>query len=177
MKKLSLYFALFLFLQMHAVGAVFTVNNQSTQSGNFLNFKSALYQAASGDTILLVASARDYGHIEITKTITVVGVSAGSGLFEKPMTKSVYIQAPNVRMEGLECSYIYCSKLGDGVVLKGNKFKSISFYEPCENITLLENTFNILDIPKGVSNLMMANNALIAEPERSSGIVFSSDKK
>lgn len=162
MKKLIFnILLLFCFVQLEAEAKIITVNNQMTCVFTCSNLVTALESAAAGDTIILMPSKTSYGKITINKSVTILGKNYDKGENEKPIAESIYIQAPNVVIEGIQCSYIYCFESGYGALLKDNTFKSISFYEPCHDITLLNNTFNILDMPEPVTNFMMADNSIV----------------
>ena len=164
MKKLTLnLLVIFCFIQFEAVAKIISFSNQETDSFTVQDLTSAIESANVGDTIVLMPSSHNYGKIVINKSITLMGKAYDKGGFEKPIAESIYIQAPNVVIQGVECSYIYCFETSHGALLKGNTFKTISFYEPCEDITLLNNTFNILDMPEPVSNFMMANNHIVPQ--------------
>ena len=174
MKRITFSLAIIFFFHFAVYPTVYTVSNQLNVKADFRDFNSAMVAASSGDTIVLMASPSGYGRLEINKSITVLGQSTQSEIYEKPVATSIYIDAPNVVLDGMECSYIYCSQAGEGAFLTSNRFKSISFFESCDNITLINNTFNILDTPLGVSNLMMVNNTMVDDTARNAQLVLNS---
>lgn len=165
MKTLPIYLALFFFFTwICADAAVYTVNNRPDQPTQYRDFNEAMALANHGDTIVIIATDVKYGSIRIDKSVTLIGQAVDHAVSKLPLAQSVYIDAPNVVVRNLACAYIYCYQNGNGALLENNTFTTIAFYEPCENITLINNTFNILDISGTMSNLMMFDNRMVDEP-------------
>lgn len=182
----NFYLILIIFLTLCSIEAKqWLVSNNPNMPAQFSSVQTAIDTASAGDTIYVYSSTSDYGSVNVTKKLHIVGAGYwGVWISGRERTAlSTTILADSVVIEGMYISSVQIGRqspqlLVKGITLKNSYFGNINLIRiyGCliynsiingleivdknyyvENITVTNNIINRLYNPRG-SNMLVLNN-------------------
>lgn len=139
--KSKLFSILFLAVLLTQATVITVDNNGNAPAGVYTSLTTAIADATTGDTLLIIPSSSTYGNMNVTKALTIIGVGFNPDM-EIPFTSrvnstTIYSAASGTKIIGMEVT---------GALTLGNTSGSLS------NIVIENNRINYIT-NSGISSL------------------------